>query len=117
MVGADFSNSYMFLKLENVLKFYSTRDQILVFELKDTNHCVTITMSHLCLFFFAPTNSFFVLFALPGTLSVVLKITPPCFDKFCEPMGYRVMVNDEIYANLPLDTKKYCMKVQFGYRL
>lgn len=51
MVGADFSNSYMFLKLENVLKFYSTRDQILVFELKDTNHCVTITMSHLCLFF------------------------------------------------------------------
>ena len=57
------------------------------------------------------TKSFFVGFSLPGTLSVVLKITPPCFDKFCEPMGYRVMVNDEIYANLPLDTKKYCMKV------
>lgn len=39
----------------------------------------------------------------------------PVFDEFSEPVGYRVLVNDEVYAdNLPLDTKQYCMKVGFA---
>ena len=74
-----------------------------------------ITMSRLVSIFCFPLYRLyklvFVGFTLPGSLSIVLKITPPYFDQFCEPMGYRVMVDNETYASLPLDTKKYCMKV------